>query len=120
MEQCDPELPKASNVPSRSLGPIESRLRNTPSACLVLSLVVRHEGEEHRPAIAARCLAIRTAEQPDEILMHGTVIRPEPIDQRRDVEPGRLAAHRVTAVDVQSFASGQGFGEGLLRHGDLH
>jgi len=39
------------------------------------------------------------------------MIRPEPVDQQLDIELCRLAAHRVTAIDVHRFASGQSVGE---------
>lgn len=47
------------------------------------------------------------------------VIRPEPVDQRLDIQLCRLAALRMPAIDIEGFASGQGVGEGLLGHGDL-
>src|SRR5438034_8212655 len=48
------------------------------------ALIVGNDSNEHRSPVAARRLAV---------LMHGTMIMPEPIDKRRDVDPGRLAAH---------------------------
>ena len=57
--------------------------------------------------------------EPDQILVHRTVIRAKPVDQCLDIEFRGLAAHRMPAIDVDGFASGQGVGEGLLGHGDL-
>ena len=51
--------------------------------------------------------------------MHGTVIGAEPVDQHLDVELCHFAACRMSAIDVHSFASGQGVGEGF-GHGELH
>ena len=44
----------------------------------------------------------------------------EPVNQRLNIELGRPAAHRVRAVDIDGVAGGQGVGEGLGGHGDLH
>lgn len=48
-----------------------------------------HPSCHDRATVASRCLAFRAPEQPDEILMHGAMIRPEPIDQRTEPS-GRL------------------------------
>lgn len=45
--------------------------------------------------------------------MHGTLIRAAPIDQRLDVELGRLAAHGMPAIYIDGFAGGQRVSEGL-------
>ena len=71
------------------------------------ALVIRNHREKHPPAIPALSLAIRTAEQPDPILMHRTVVGPEPVDQRVNIELCRLAAHRMPAVDIDGFVGGQ-------------
>src|SRR5438128_786710 len=98
-----PSFPGLSGQPGRLRRPPRQRQQKASNcdamlasdkhaACLVLALIVG-QGKENRPAIAARRLAIRAAEQPNEILMLGTIIRPEAIDKRLNVEPGRLEAH---------------------------
>jgi len=79
----------------------------------------RLQFQEYNPPVAASCsLAFRAAEEPDKIVMHCRMIRPEPFDERLDVELCRLAAHWMRAVDIDGFTGGQDVGEGL-GHGDL-
>jgi hypothetical protein len=42
------------------------------------------------------------------MLVHGAVIRAEPINQCLDIELCGLAAHRVTAIDVDGLVGSQG------------
>lgn len=85
----------------------------------LLAFVVWNDREEDRPAFAAGSLAFRATEDPDQILMHRAVIGAEPVNQRRDVKLGRLAAERVPAIDVHRLMGGQGVGECFLGHGEL-
>lgn len=93
---------------------IESRLPFA-IALPLLTLVIGNTCEEHRSMVATRSLAIRAAKKPDQVPVHRSVIWPEAIYQRMDVELDGLAAHSMPAIYIEAFARGQRIGEGL-RH----